>query len=862
MSSRDESTLVNARLGAPGHAGVPLIFAWGLHIGLSYQRPGFQQATLEYMVHNGIEEPTKWGANLVEFYPSNKEKHFKDAEFAEHAEPPVHLFREHPDNDQEVQWGVEHFQAFNRAAHERGCLVSWFIHQWYRSPRVRRAHIMWKLIQELGLHVADPLRQGWQECLDGLAVEGSFFVPEAVCEYLWPHHPGAYYREAMWNYNYTTPNFVQSAGYHLTDGRDLICDSDYSIKPRDSLVGHPAVWRGEDHRVQYGRQWVSAQIEARDLRCGEEGWEEYGGMATVDLLVEQINNYGRAKGVNWTGACTTAMRFINEVLISPRMRRYVFGIAQDPVRCAIAGEITATAANGRFPRVDQPAGIHFLQNNHFRLYCRPDDGRVLLRWDASGLADHTEFLSTSVQGLFDDLLQTRALPGQQYWGCEYQVLEEAGALATLRQRIEWRTSDGEAVSEFRSFTTESDSPWLRVQVDRLFARACRPSETVLNLGDYRLAQDTAPDDLRPGQMVRLVCPEKPDIDLSLPEHGADSIGWEEGMLLFRSPESASVSLRFSLFIGTGRVEPPEAKWLNRTPRVSLVTGEACILNPTHFTCARAVRVLDPPDGVYWVEEDGWWRCRPAQPSRQRMGTDYCKVILRPGSAARIRPYGLLEGVCKPGWGCQYAMLLKNVAAHQCGGSAEVQVVDLSPKLFAPRIEFAHPIAAVELDGRPWHYFDERFVFLPQERATHCVEVTHGTPRSPHLIATFACVRETSWSEGIFEFAAEWNEWCDGAPAGFQYHAAVELEGHGLPQVVNGEVVRRVPRFDSVDAHDLAGDDTVIHMVPRDFHETPLKPLHPHGGVVVRFLPNRVRLLIQDAPSMQGDVEPRSGRPVG
>jgi hypothetical protein len=41
---------------------------------------------------------------------------------------------------------------------------------------------------------------------------------------------------------------------------------------------------------------------------GEEGWEEYGGMATADLLVEQINNYGRAKGVNWTGACTTAMR--------------------------------------------------------------------------------------------------------------------------------------------------------------------------------------------------------------------------------------------------------------------------------------------------------------------------------------------------------------------------------------------------------------------------------------------------------------------------------------------------------------------------------------------------------------------------
>ena len=178
-------------------------------------------------------------------------------------------------------------------------------------------------------------------CEDRLAnvFEGAFFAPEAVCEYLWPFHPGVYYRESQWNYNYTVPNFINPAGYHLTDGRDLICDADFSIKAPHSVTGNPEVWHGKDHRVRYGRQWVSAQVDARDLKCPEERWKLYGGVASVDLVVEQINNYARAKGVNWEGACTTAMRHINEVLISKRMRRYVFGISQDPVRCAIAGEI-------------------------------------------------------------------------------------------------------------------------------------------------------------------------------------------------------------------------------------------------------------------------------------------------------------------------------------------------------------------------------------------------------------------------------------------------------------------------------------------------------------------------------------------
>ena len=115
--------LYNENLGARKNPTVPLIFAWGLHIGLSYQRPGFRQATLEYMIRNGIEEPSKWGATMVDLYPSNKEAYFKDEEYHEAADPPKYLFREHPDDDQEFQWNIDHFLSFNRKAHEKDFLL-------------------------------------------------------------------------------------------------------------------------------------------------------------------------------------------------------------------------------------------------------------------------------------------------------------------------------------------------------------------------------------------------------------------------------------------------------------------------------------------------------------------------------------------------------------------------------------------------------------------------------------------------------------------------------------------------------------------------------------------------------------------
>ena len=570
-------------------------------------------------------------------------------------------------------------------------------------------------------------------------------------------------------------------------------------------------------------------------------------MATADLLIEQINNYGRAKGINWTGASTTAMRFINEVLISPKLRRYVFGMAQDPVRCAIATEVTATARDGAYPRTDQDAGTALLQNNHFRLYARPADGGVELRVDTTARGDHTAFLESTIQSLGTDILSSHGLPQQRFWGCECQVIEEAGALASLRQRVEWRGADDDAMSEFRWFTTEADSPWLRVEIDRLFQTGAYSSVASLALPGFRLyaaGSDAARPTLTPGGVVRLTHADRPPVTVLLPTTGVEEVRWEDGRLELVSPPARSVRLELLLVISEAVIEADAASWLATLPHLNLAAGEAVVTNPTRLSCMRAVKVLDALPGVYWIEERGWWACRPAQPSRRQMGTDYCRAHLPAGESARIRRYGLLEGVCKAGWGCQYLLLFRAVGARpgECGAAATVRVVDISPKIFAPRVEFAQCIASATVDGRPWHYFDDRYLFLPQRRGTYDVVVTYGVPDSPRLVATFAPVTATGWDGRTFSFATRWNEWSDGAPETFRYHAAVRLDGRRVTSVDHAEVVRTVPWFASAKVHDLGGDSSIVHMVPRSFHDATFTPLNPHGAVVVRYLPGTVHLV--------------------
>jgi hypothetical protein len=121
--------------------------------------------------------------------------------------------------------------------------------------------------------------------------------------------------------------------------------------------------------------------------------------------------------------------------------------------------------------------------------------------------------------------------------------------------------------------------------------------------------------------------------------------------------------------------------------VRLGRTEKRINNPLSVPIVRTVRVADPDEGPYFVEESGWWRYRGAQPSLADSGSDYCKVCLPPKSAGRIRRYGFLADLCRPGWGSQYQMALRDMRKTAHGGTVTARIASVTPAILPDSMGF-------------------------------------------------------------------------------------------------------------------------------------------------------------------------------
>ena len=847
--------------GAPGHPGVPLIFAWGIHIGLSYQRPGWKQISLEQAQREGIDRWVKWGGNLVDLFPSNKEAHFTEYNVENDSAVPLHCYREHSDADQEHRWTVDEFQAFNRYAHDHDFLVSWMIHTWWPLPYEERARVFWRLYHQLGREICDVLADGFGHHIDGYMAEGDFIVPEEANDLLWPYHPGLYLREAAWGLNKSTANYIQPRGFHLTDGRTLMYErEEYMGLAPECWRGFEQIWRGEEVRVEHGRLFVSLQAEGRDLRCDEESWAQFGGMATVDMLLEQVNNYARAKGRGWTTTGTTAVRVINEHLLSPRMKRYMAGICSDPVRCAVAVDLAGTGSDGRYPRTEYPADTWVCQNNHFRLYVGRESAGVDLHWDESGQGNYTNFVWNTSRPVLDDLVETRFDETQQLTFHECRALEEAGAVACLQQRIELRAG-AVALSELRDYRAEADNRWLGLRVQRVFVGSVptADTETMLRLNGYELSVcDDSAGDIGTDRVLLFTKSGQPAIAIFIPDNPqVTRVTWDpQGVVAIRC--GAAPSHDFRLLIA---IDPPDvaavdleslARFQDQPIERDMDGGSAAELSvPASDDAATvcAVRIHNPSEGPYWVCEGGWWHVRGAQPSRQRRATDLLKVVLPAGETARIRPYGFLEGAVKNAWGCQYTQLLRDIVSDESSVRLTVRVVDINPKIWAPRVRFHRRIASAQVDGQDWRYFDGPTLFLPNHRRDYRAEVTFGTPAAPHAICTFASVESMEWDESTLAVRTALPEWADSIPDGSQYYLMVAAAGRTLDDVAGGRVVRTVPEFQSIRPLDIAGRDGVATLIPRDFNHPPVGGFSIARGHVVSYRPGvEVRLTYRDEAS--------------
>jgi hypothetical protein len=833
----------NKTFGVPGHRGVPLIFAWGPHTGLSYQRPEWKQISLAQLRRDAIDFFVKWGANLVELYPSNKESHFDDYTLAENSAVPAYCFREHPDSDQEHRWTLDEFRAFNRHAHDQDFMVSWMIHTWWPTPHPVRAKVLWRLCRELGQEVGDVLADGFGFHIDGYAAEGDFVVPEEANDLLWPFHPGLYVRESAWGLTTTAANYIQPRGFHLTDGRVLMyAREDYMGLAPECWRGHEPIWRGEEIKVQHGRLYVSLQADGRDVKCQDERWSMYGGMGTVDMLLEQVNNYARAKGRGWTTAGTTAIRVINEPLMSAKMKRYMAGMCSDPVRCAIAAELEATTKDGRYPLTKYEKGTWFVQNNVFRAYLQKNTGAIDVYYDQSQEGNFHNFIWSTSNIILDDFLKSTFAADQKLRFHECKELEESGARGVVRQRCEFG-SEKTTMVELRDFQAEADNPWLGVRIQRVFVgqKASATAVTDLSFDGYRVKGA-----IKPGEVLTLDPPAgKPPIIVFIPENDQIEKVYSEkpGVLSIRGREARSHDFWLGIAFGLENTLSQEqlqrlARFHQRELSFDLCQGREKVelSGPDDVETVRSIRLVNPSTGPYHVRENGWWMARGAQPSWDRRGTDLLKVVLSPGSPTLVQAYGFIEGAVKSGWGCQYLQLLRDVKVKEGGVSVRVRVVDINPKVWAPRLHFVRGIAQATVNGKAWHYFDGPFLFLPNHRGDYEVTVTFGQCGTPHPLCTFAVIENTRWDHDQLVVKTCLPEWADDLAFGASYYLAVANAGKRLSKVVNGEIRRTIPDFDTIKPAPLAGPEGIATLVPRDYNHPPITGYRNARGHVIAFCP--------------------------
>ena len=127
-------------------------------------------------------------------------------------------------------------------------------------------------------------------------------------------------------------------------------------------------------------------------------------------------------------------------------------------------------------------------------------------------------------------------------------------------------------------------------------------------------------------------------------------------------------------------------------------------------------------------------------------------------------------------------------AGEQAGKCVVKVFNVTPLIFAPRVEFAQNIASVMLNGKPWHYLDEDLVFLPNRPGTYRIEVEYGEPAAPHLTRSYGVLESSHWDGKTLTLNFGLPPWVNKLYSGLKFTGMVKTEGREIESIKDASVV--------------------------------------------------------------------------
>ena len=343
----------------------------------------------------------------------------------------------------------------------------------------------------------------------------------------------------------------------------------------------------------------------------------------------------------------------------------------------------------------------------------------------------------------------------------------------------------------RRYTVDSDSPLLKMEITN---HAPEPTawETRIQLPGYG-EMEAFPTSIGTIWKLHQRQPSLPPLvlidDSEIPPQQIVKDGDD---VVITSPKGKTLTMNLAILIDDGLYAGDDYQAISQMlhsgdTTLSLTDSPIEYENKLDIPRVEVVRIKSPHGGPYVVAEknrdgEAFWLVRGAQPAGE---VDRLKLYLQPKSTVRIQRYGYIEGIVKPGFGCQYSLAIKDNIRP---GACEVEVVKTGPFMFAPRIDWKQPLDRVKVNGRDWRYFDDSLVFLPNKPGRYVVEVENTGSLAPSLGRTFLNVESATWNavDMTLELATTHPHWWQGPLPGNIPYTALLLARDYEPVGVEGD----------------------------------------------------------------------------
>jgi hypothetical protein len=478
-----------------------------------------------------------------------------------------------------------------------------------------------------------------------------------------------------------------------------------------------------------------------------------------------------------------------ETMAPPLARRYIYAASQDPVRLAAAGTLDDTGTGGeidlkrhtrRIRREDTlrlrerhvfPATTTFIQNRHVQLLSLKDKEHNVLLCDLLGTARFYNHGATVMLGF--PFCATR-FRDARFLEQHTRIVEAAGVKSVVEEHSRMGSGYVEMQQTAHYTVYNSDVPAMDVNITRTIQPGLvEDIDTVLGLCGYdtvladgKLLANTAglsPDCLTvrdsTGVMPELFIQVRP----SDPARTRLAFSPAQGLCVTQ-PLAGSHSLRVTVLVKVEAAFDGADQDLRDLLSQRELTAEIGseggldIPNESRRDMVRCVKITNPDEAPYFVQEGGWWVFKGATPSQEFPGCDYVKLYSKAGTCSRIQRHGFIDGILRPGPGCQNLLAFRDIKSDPAGASLLVELSAVNPMVPAPRLQAAKPVKAVFLNDEEWRFFDGTEVALPNRSGRYRLKMVWGEAVGPRILRCSATVSESRLEADQFTIALENPDW--------------------------------------------------------------------------------------------------------